>query len=228
MRQIAKVFLCSAITGLLIGCASTEEQVTKILDETPQVPRNSNYKDIVQYPGNVTCGRYLTTDYQGFPMYQDFVVVDTVANLKPLKMDVIVYCSENPGAALDSELSIDYESQKLQIDSILNDFRLLAQPLEAYIRDNPSFPWTEQGLQALVKPATTGNPPRSFPEGGYVDVIPTDPWGKEYDYVCEPFAGVLIPYKIQSLGADGVEGGTGENADIKHTYLPYFDHVNQL
>ena len=161
-------------------------------------------------------------------MYQDFVVVDTVANLKPLKMDVIVYCSENPGAALDSELSIDYESQKLQIDSILNDFRLLAQPLEAYIRDNPSFPWTEQGLQALVKPATTGNPPRSFPEGGYVDVIPTDPWGKEYDYVCEPFAGVLIPYKIQSLGADGVEGGTGENADIKHTYLPYFDHVNQL
>ena len=112
-------------------------------------------------------------------MYQDFVVVDTVANLKPLKMDVIVYCSENPGAALDSELSIDYESQKLQIDSILNDFRLLAQPLEAYIRDNPSFPWTEQGLQALVKPATTGNPPRSFPEGGYIDVYPNRPLGQE-------------------------------------------------
>lgn len=227
MQHLATTVACSAMVILLMGCTTTEEQVTQILDDSSG-PLSSNYKDMTQYPGNVTCGRYLTTDYQGFPMYQDFVVVDTVANLKPLKMDVIVYCSENPGAALDSELSIDYESQKLQIDSILNDFRLLAQPLEAYIRDNPSFPWTEQGLQALVKPATTGNPPRSFPEGGYVDVIPTDPWGKEYDYVCEPFAGVLIPYKIQSLGADGVEGGTGENADIKHTYLPYFDHVNQL
>ncbi len=38
----------------------------------------------------------------------------------------------------------------------------------------------------------------------------------------------VIPYKLQSLGADGVEGGSGENADIKHSYLPYFDHINQL
>ena len=53
--------------------------------------------------------------------------------------------------------------------------------------------------------ATTGNPPRTFPEGGYIDAIPTDPWGRDYDYVCEPFAGVRIPYELQSLGADGSE-----------------------
>ena len=98
MRHIAKIFVCSAMTGLLIGCASTEEQVTKMLDETGQVPRNQTIKTSTQYPGNVTCGKYLATDYQGFPMYKDFVVLDTVANLKPLAMDVKIYCSENPGS----------------------------------------------------------------------------------------------------------------------------------
>ena len=228
MRHIAKIFVCSAMTGLLIGCAPTEEQAIKAVDETGQVPRNSTYKDVTQYPGNVTCGKYLATDYRGFPTYKDFVVLDTVANLRPLALDVKIYCNEDPKAALDLELSINYEDQKLQIDSILADFRLLAGPLDAYISDNTSFPWTEQGLQALVERSTTGNPPRTFPEGGYIDSIPTDPWGRKYDYVCEPFAGVRIPYEMQSLGADGAAGGSGENADIKHVYLPYFDHINQL
>ena len=31
-------------------------------------------------------------------MLQDFVVIDTVANLNPLAMDVNIYCSENPGS----------------------------------------------------------------------------------------------------------------------------------
>ena len=61
-----------------------------------------------------------------------------------------------------------------------------------------------------------------------ISAIPTDPWGRDYDYACEPFAGVRIPYELQSLGADGTVGGAGENADIKHIYLPYFDHINNL
>ena len=227
MRHLVTTLTCSALVGLLIGCAATEEQITQILDES-SVPSSTTYKDIAQYPGNVTCGRYLTTDYQGFPIYKDFVVIDTVANLNPLPMDITVYCNDDPLAALDKQLNINYERQKLHMDKILNDFRLLAGPLDAYISDNPSYPWTEQGLQALVQPATTGNPPINFPDGGYINGIPNDPWGRSYDYVCEPFAGIVIPYKMQSLGADGVAGGSGENADIKHSYLPYFDHINQL
>lgn len=213
---------------LLTGCASTEEQAAKVLEDTGQVAQNSNYKDVTQYPGNVTCGKYLTTDYQGFPIYKDFVVVDTVANLRPLSMDVKVYCTEDPAAALNAELQINYEAQKTQIDHILQDFRNLAKPLEAYISDNPSYPWTEQGLLALVQKATTGNPPINFPENGYLSTIPADPWSRDYHYVCEPFAGVKIPYKLQSFGADGVPGGSGENADIKHVYLPYFEHINSI
>ena len=227
MQHLATTVACSAMVILLMGCTTTEEQVTQILDDSSG-PLSSNYKDMTQYPGNVTCGKYLSRDYQGFPVYKNFVVIDTVANLNPTRTDVTIYCSNEPAAALDIEFAIDYESQKLQIDRILEDFRLLAVPLAAYMRDNPAFPWTEQGLQALIQPATTGNPPINFPEGGYIDSIPSDPWGRDYDYVCEPFAGIVIPYKLQSLGADGVEGGSGENADIKHSYLPYFDHINQL
>ena len=227
MPRLTITLIYSALLGLLVGCASTEEQVTQILDESPEM-RSSNYKDMAQYPGNVTCGKYLSRDYQGFPVYKDFVVVDTVANLNPLPMDMSIYCSEDPAAALDATLSISYSSQKLQIDEILEDFRRLAGPLEAYIRDNPSYPWTEQGLQSLVEPAQTGNPPINFPEGGYIKSIPTDPWSRDYDYVCDPFAGFIVAYELQSLGADGVKGGTGENADIKHDYLPYFDHINKL
>ena len=142
-------------------------------------------------------------------------------------MDVIIYCSENPGAALDSELAIDYESQKLQIDSILDDFRLLADRLRlTYVTTRHSH-----GPNKVFRPWSSrdnGQPAKNFPKAVTSMSIPTDPWGRDYDYVCEPFAGVAIPYKLQSLGADGVEGWHGENADIKHTYLPYFDHINQL
>ncbi|WP_435217012.1 type II secretion system protein GspG [Luminiphilus sp. nBUS_07] len=228
MHHPALPLFCLALVSLLTGCASTEEQAAKVLEDTGQVAPNSNYKDVAQYPGNVTCGKYLTNDYQGFPIYKDFVVLDTVANLRPLSMDVKVYCTENSAAALNEELQINYEAQKTQIDHILQDFRDLATPLEAYISGNPSYPWTEQGLQALVQPATTGNPPINFPENGYISSIPNDPWSREYHYVCEPFAGIKIPYKLQSFGADGVPGGSGINADIKHVYLPYFEHINRI
>ena len=227
MPRLIITLVYSTMFGLLVGCASSEEQVTQILDESPQ-SLSSNYKDMAQYPGNVTCGKYLTKDYQGFPVYKDFVVIDTVADLNPQPMDIRVYCSEDPTAALNSELGIDYGNQKPQIDQILEDFRTLAGPLEAYIRDNPAYPWTEQGLQALIEPAQTGNPPINFPEGGYIESIPSDPWNRDYSYSCDPFAGIIVPYKIGSLGADGVKGGSGENADIKHIYLPYFDHINSI
>ena len=228
MRYSAISLSSIAMLILLAGCASTEDQAARALEDTGQVRPNSNYQDVAQYPGNVTCGKYLTTDYQGFPIYKDFVVLDTVANLRPLPMDVKIYCSDDPAAVLNTELGIDYEVQKSQIDHILDDFRELAVPLEAYISDNPSYPWTEQGLQALVQRATTGNPPINFPKNGYIDSIPTDPWNRNYHYVCEPFAGIQIPYKLQTFGADGVQGGAGENADIKHIYLPYFEHINKI
>lgn len=227
MQRLQITFTTLSLLGLLVGCASTEEKVSQVMDESLG-STSKTYQDMANYPGNVTCGRYLDRGFDGFPEYKDFVVVDTEANLRPSPLDLSVYCSDQPLEALNEALGIDYESQKEQIDRVLDDFRLLHQPLLQYERDNRHFPWTEQGLQALVEPSPFGNPSINFPEGGYIAAIPSDPWGNQYDYDCPPFAGIRILYKLQSFGADGVEGGTGQNADIKHSYLKYFDHLERL
>ncbi|MET0104378.1 MAG: type II secretion system protein GspG, partial [Sedimenticola sp.] len=48
-------------------------------------------------------------------------------------------------------------------------------------------------------------------EGGYIERVPKDPWGNTYLYL-QP--GSHGDYDLYSLGADGVGGGTGVNADI--------------
>jgi len=226
MRRFQTVLSALTLLGFLGGCTSTEERVSQVMDES--LPASSAYRDIVNYPGNVTCGKYRDWDYQGFPIYKDFVVIDTEANLRPSALDLSIYCNDDPLSALNAALGIDYEGQRDQIDAILDDFRMLAEPLLQYERDNRHFPWTEQGLQALVEPSPYGNPAINFPSGGYISSVPSDPWGNPYHYDCPQFAGIRIPYKLQSLGADGAEGGTGENGDIKHSYLPYFERLNSL
>jgi len=216
-----------AATIALVGCASGAKKNEEALAEA-MPNKTSSFRNMNTYPGNVTCGEYLDRDYQGFPEFKSFVVIDTVANMRPTKLDVSIFCSDNPKAALNEALNVDFDAQQASILAILQDFKALESPLEAYERDNRYFPWTEQGLMALVVPATVGNPPRNFPEGGYLSGIPADPWGQNYDYQCEPFAGVRIMFKLRSLGADGKIGGEGENADIKYSHMKYYTHVADL
>jgi general secretion pathway protein G len=48
--------------------------------------------------------------------------------------------------------------------------------------------------------------------GGYLRRDSADPWGNPYQYVFPGTRG--LEYDLYSLGADGQEGGEGENADI--------------
>ena len=220
----ALLLLAATITG---GCASGAKKNEEALAEA-MPNKSSGFREMATYPGNVTCGKYLDRDFQGFPEYKPFVVVNTVANMRPSKIDVQIFCTDDSKSALNDVLNIDFDSQRDSILAIMADFELLEQPLVAYEKDNRYFPWTEQGLSALVSPATTGNPPIDFPEGGYLSEIPRDPWNWAYDYRCEPFAGVRIMFKLRSLGADGKIGGTGEDADIKYSHMKYFKHVVNL
>jgi general secretion pathway protein G len=91
------------------------------------------------------------------------------------------------------------------------DIRAVGAALDLYRLDNFSYPTTDQGLEALVtKP---GNLPQGahWKQGGYLDKVPTDAWGRPYFYL-RP--GVHGEYDLYSFGADGVEGGTEANADI--------------
>jgi general secretion pathway protein G len=92
-----------------------------------------------------------------------------------------------------------------------NDIRAIESALKLYRLDNGSYPSTEQGLLALVQKPTTGNIPRNWKEGGYLDRLPKDPWGGDYQYLSP---GVHDEIDVFSYGADGVPGGEGFNADI--------------
>lgn len=87
----------------------------------------------------------------------------------------------------------------------------LQQALELFKLDNGFYPSTDQGLDALVRAPEAGRVPKNYRKGGYIDRAPKDPWGNPYVYVSPGQHG---DYDISSYGADGVQGGEGEDADI--------------
>lgn len=89
------------------------------------------------------------------------------------------------------------------------DIAAIEQALALYKLDSGTFPSSEQGLEALVAEPTTGDAPRNWREGGYMERVPVDPWDFPYLY-----AGDGRTYVLRSLGADGQEGGEGYDADI--------------
>jgi general secretion pathway protein G len=87
----------------------------------------------------------------------------------------------------------------------------MVSALKLYRLDNFRYPSQEQGLRALVERPTTEPVPVNWPNGGYLDRFPKDPWGNDYVY---RNPGQRDDVEVLSLGADGRPGGTGVNADI--------------
>jgi general secretion pathway protein G len=87
--------------------------------------------------------------------------------------------------------------------------------LKLYKLDTGTYPTTEQGLDALVQKPSTGAIPKNWREGGYLEKakVPEDPWGRPYVYISPGIKNK--DFDLKSLGADGEEGGEGENADIE-------------
>ena len=87
-----------------------------------------------------------------------------------------------------------------------SDIKAIESALNLFKIDNGFYPTSAEGLAALVQA-----PPRAkkWNPDGYLDKLPIDPWGVEYLYQSD---GRRIV--VASMGADGVEGGEGYNADI--------------
>jgi general secretion pathway protein G len=81
----------------------------------------------------------------------------------------------------------------------LASVRELEIAIDTYQINQGRYPTREEGLQALVSSRT-------------VKRLDPDPWGNAYVYRAPGRNGRA--YDVMSLGADGREGGTGENADI--------------
>jgi len=102
-------------------------------------------------------------------------------------------------------------ADEARVQKVQADFKAIETALKIYRLDNYVYPSTEQGLEALVEPSTLDPEPRNFKEGGYLAEVPVDPWGRPYLYLSPGERGEV---DIYTLGADGLSGGEGQNADI--------------
>jgi len=92
-----------------------------------------------------------------------------------------------------------------------NDIQALGSALDLYKLDNYVYPTTDQGLDALINQPSGDPAPANWQKGGYIKKLQKDPWQREYLYLSPGEHGEI---DIYSLGADGIEGGEGPNADI--------------
>lgn len=85
--------------------------------------------------------------------------------------------------------------------------------LKLYRLDNGLYPSTDQGLQALVEKPKSGKLPQKWREGGYLDStrVPKDPWENPFVYLSPGLHG---DFDLSSYGADGEQGGEGNDRDI--------------
>ncbi len=92
-----------------------------------------------------------------------------------------------------------------------SDIRALSSALKLYKLDNFNYPSTEQGLEALVTNPGGDPPAKNWKQGGYVERLPTDPWGNPYQFLSP---GEKMEFDLWSYGADGKPGGEKVAADI--------------
>ena len=92
-------------------------------------------------------------------------------------------------------------SNRAAVTKARADIATLEQALDMYRLDNLRYPTEAEGLQALVS-------------GNYIRRLPADPWRKPYAYSAPGTDGA--DFRIVSLGADGREGGSGEDEDISN------------
>jgi general secretion pathway protein G len=101
------------------------------------------------------------------------------------------------------------QEEKAKVKAAKAQIEMLGTALDTFRLDVGRYPTTQEGLEALrQRPAGLERW-----DGPYLKKeIPRDPWGNPYVYRSP---GEHEPYELFSYGADGVAGGTEDNADIK-------------
>lgn len=135
--------------------------------------------------------RKLISRYSGFTLTELLVVLVIVGLLAAL-VGPLLYQRINP-----AKQSI----ARAQMEGFMT-------ALDGYFLDVGQFPTSQQGL-AVLRTKPDGAPKWNGP---YLKKeIPVDPWGNPYVYRAPGRNG---GYEMLSYGADGKEGGEGDNADI--------------
>lgn len=128
---------------------------------------------------------------QGFTLIEILVVVAIIGLLAAIIAPKVLNRADDGASA----------KVKTDVANIMSSVKL-------YRMDNLSYPSTVNGLQALKNKPVDANRWK----GPYIDLLPKDPWGREYLYANPGTHNT--DFDIYTLGADKKLGGTGVNADI--------------
>ncbi|RJQ68474.1 MAG: type II secretion system protein GspG [Desulfobacteraceae bacterium] len=136
------------------------------------------------------------------PGNQGFTLIELLVVMLILGLLIGIVGPKLIGRSDDAKVS----ATRIQIESLVS-------ALKMYKLDNGTYPSTEQGLEALVSPPQSGDVPKKWRKGGYLEKgkVPKDPWGNDYIYL---FPGTHGDFDIVAYGADGVPGGEDYNKDI--------------
>jgi general secretion pathway protein G len=102
--------------------------------------------------------------------------------------------------------------EKARAVTARSQIETLSLALDAYATDCKSYPTPDQGLNALWTKPTTEPIPADW-NGPYVNKpVGLDTWGHAWDYTVPGPGG--LPFGLRSFGADGKEGGEGNDKDV--------------
>ena len=111
-------------------------------------------------------------------------------------------------------LNLSGTTEEAKIQSTRAELDTLASAITLFQAQQGFLPTQQQGLTVLVRPPEREPLAPRYPQGGYLQSadLPRDAWENPYIYLTPGRGGQ--PYEIISYGADGIEGGTGANADL--------------
>ena len=93
----------------------------------------------------------------------------------------------------------------------LADVKNIKTALDLYKLDNTRYPTQQQGLTALVTKPSIAPIPQNFKPNGYLDKLPQDPWGNDYQYQNPGKHGEIDVY---SYGQDGATSSGDKGASV--------------
>jgi general secretion pathway protein G len=93
--------------------------------------------------------------------------------------------------------------EQARIVKAKQDILAIQSAMDLYKLDNGIYPTTDQGLEALVNKPTSSPQPRNWKSDGYLQKLPVDPWGEDYQYLNEN-----EKLKIFTYGPKGKEGSS--------------------
>lgn len=227
--KVVRILLALAVIYLMTGCSEDNSEAAKIaIKQNLPVTYKVEYGEFTSYPGGVLCGDFTPIGRFDVPEKPAaFVFINGEVLSPPSEDDLAIFCSKDQEGQLRKRLGISNAGKGAQsLQAVRQHLGDLDQALQAYLSDNRIYPLTEQGLTALVTASEINPKPFRFRDGGYIDQIPDDPWGRPYHYSSEEVLRLEpIEYSLFTLGRDGEPGGEGEDADINSNHLKYLNHI---